>query len=345
MMIGVILLNLGGPDSLRAVKPFLYNLFSDRQIIRLGPPFMQKPLAWLISTIRSKKTEKMYSQIGGKSPIFDITKAQAKALEEALNKRSNPPLSPFSKEGQGGIPNRSQFFKVYIGMRYWRPFAEDVVEEIFRDGIRKLVGLSLYPQYSVTTSGSSLSQFREVSSRYDMEIFTADSWHNHPLYIEALVDVIKKGIESFDRLSSNVHVLFSAHSLPQKIIDQGDPYVDQTLETIREIEKQLPIRWHLSYQSKSGPVKWLEPSTDDKLEELARDGIKNVLVVPISFVSDHIETLYEIDILYKNLAGKLNINLKRTEALNTHPKFIGALQDIVEKSLKDSEKNKSAGLP
>jgi ferrochelatase len=336
MMIGVILLNLGGPDSLQAVKPFLYNLFSDRQIIRLGPPFMQKPLAWLISTIRSKKTEKMYSQIGGKSPIFDITKAQAKALEEALNKGSNPPLPPFSKGGQGGITNPSQSFKVYIGMRYWRPFAEDVVAEIFRDGIRKLVGLSLYPHYSVTTSGSSLSQFREVSSRYHMEILTVGSWHNHPLYIEALVDVIKKGIESFDRLSSNVHVLFSAHSLPQKIIDQGDPYVDQTLETIREIEKQLPIRWHLSYQSKSGPVKWLEPSTDDKLEELARDGIKNVLVVPISFVSDHIETLYEIDILYKNLAGKLNINLKRTEALNTHPKFIGALHDIVEKSLNNS---------
>jgi ferrochelatase len=342
MITGVILLNLGGPDSLQAVRPFLYNLFSDRQIIRLGPPFMQKPLAWLISTLRSKKTENMYSQIGGKSPIFDITKAQAKALEEALNKGSNP---PFPKGGQGGITNPSQSFKVYIGMRYWRPFAEDVVAEIFRDGIRKLVGLSLYPQYSVTTSGSSLSQFREVSSRYDMEIFTADSWHNHPLYIEALVDVIKKGLESFDRLSSNIHVLFSAHSLPQKIIDQGDPYVNQTLETIREIEKHLPIRWHLSYQSKSGPVKWLEPSTDDKLGELARDGIKNVLVVPISFVSDHIETLYEIDILYKNLAGKLHINLKRTEALNTHPKFIRALQDIVEKSLEDSGENKSTGLP
>jgi len=350
MMTGVILLNLGGPDSLQAVKPFLYNLFSDRQIIRLGPPFMQKPLAWLISTIRSKKTEKMYSKIGGKSPIFDITKAQAKALEETLNKSSN---LFFTKEGQGGITNTSDSFKVYIGMRYWRPFTEDVVAEIFRDGIRKLVGLSLYPQYSVTTSGSSLSQFREVSSRYDMEIFTVDSWHNHPLYIEALVDVIKKGLESFDRESNpplppfskggrggitqsspDIHVLFSAHSLPQKIIDQGDPYVDQIVETIREIEKQLPIRWHLSYQSKSGPVKWLEPSTDDKLEELARDGIKNVLVVPISFVSDHIETLYEIDILYNNLARKLNINLKRTEALNTHPKFIGALQDIVEKSLK-----------
>jgi protoporphyrin/coproporphyrin ferrochelatase len=327
MMTGVILLNLGGPDSLQAVRPFLYNLFSDRQIIRLGPAFMQKPLAWLISTLRSPKAEKMYRQIGGKSPILDITQAQAKALEEALNKGANPPQS----------------FKVYIGMRYWHPFTEDVVGEIFRDGIKKIVGLSLYPQYSVTTSGSSLSQFREVASRYTMQIVIVDSWHNHPLYIAALVDVIKKGLESFSPSSliphpsslGDIHVLFSAHSLPQKIIDQGDPYVDQTLETIREIEKLLPIKWHLSYQSKSGPVKWLEPSTDDTLEELASDGIKNVLIVPISFVSDHIETLYEIDILYQNLARKLNINMQRTESLNTHPKFIEALQDIILNSLKN----------
>ena len=334
ILTGVILLNLGGPDSLQAVRPFLYNLFSDREIIRLGPAPMQKPLAWLISTLRSPKTEKMYSQIGGKSPILDITRAQAVALEEALNKKSNSPHS----------------FKVYIGMRYWRPFTEEVVEQMSRDGIKKVIGLSLYPQYSVTTSGSSISEFRKAASRYGMEIIIVDSWHNHPLYIEALVDVINKGIESFSPSASgrepsslilhpssldNIHVLFSAHSLPQKIIDQGDPYVDQTVETIREIEKLLPITWHLSYQSKSGPVKWLEPSTEDKLEELAHAGIKNVLVVPISFVSDHIETLYEIDILYKDLAGKLGINLKRTESLNDHPKFIAALQDIVEKSLKN----------
>ena len=318
ILTGVILLNLGGPDSLQAVRPFLYNLFSDREIIRLGPASMQKPLAWLISTLRSPKTEKMYSQIGGKSPILDITRAQAVALEEALNKKSNSPHS----------------FKVYIGMRYWRPFTEEVVAQMSRDGIKKVIGLSLYPQYSVTTSGSSISEFRKAASRYGMEIIIVDSWHNHPLYIEALVDVIKRGLASFER-ESNPHILFSAHSLPQKIIDQGDPYVDQTVETIREIEKLLPITWHLSYQSKSGPVKWLEPSTEDKLEELAHAGIKNVLVVPISFVSDHIETLYEIDILYKDLAGKLGINLKRTESLNAHPKFIAALQDIVEKSLKN----------
>jgi protoporphyrin/coproporphyrin ferrochelatase len=343
LMTGVILLNLGGPDSLQAVRPFLYNLFSDREIIRLGPAPMQKPLAWLISTLRSPKTEKMYRQIGGKSPILDITQAQSRALEEALNKQSNSPHS----------------FKVYSGMRYWHPFTDEVVAQISRDGIKKVIGLSLYPQYSVTTSGSSISQFREAASRHTMETITVDSWHNHPLYIEALVDVIKKGLASFQSSSpdsessslilhpsslNDVHVLFSAHSLPQKIIDQGDPYADQTLETIREIERLLPIRWHLSYQSKSGPVKWLEPSTDDKLEELAHDGIRNVLVVPISFVSDHIETLYEIDILYKNLAGKLNINLKRTESLNTHPKFIEALQDIVMKSLKKTGNNKSAAL-
>ena len=359
----IILLNLGGPDSLRAVRPFLLNLFSDRQIIRLGPPFMQKPLAWLISSLRSKKTENMYSQIGGKSPIFDITRAQADALEEALNRHSenygasghipSDLAGDFKVNGNTVSYNAGKrFFRVYIGMRYWHPFIEDVVAQISRDGIKKIIGLSLYPQYSVTTSGSSLTKLKEAASRYDMKVSTIGSWHNHPLYIEALVDVIRKGLLSFQSttpepetssfhlhpsLLDTVHVLFSAHSLPQKIIDRGDPYADQTMETIREIGRRLPIRWHLSYQSKSGPVKWLEPSTEEKLEELAREGVKDVLVVPISFVSDHIETLYEIDILYKNLSEGLKINMKRTEALNTHPKFIDALRDIVHKSLINSE--------
>lgn len=358
MTIGTILLNLGGPDSLQAVKPFLYNLFSDRQIIRLGPPFMQKPLAWLISTIRSKKTEQYYRLIGGKSPILDITKAQAKALEEVLNKESGVnshqsilPHPPLSKGGiNGGVfselrtPNSQLSFKVYIGMRYWHPFIEDVIPEIYKNGIRKLIALSLYPQYSITTSGSSISKLNEVAADYRMETVCIPSWYNHPLYIEALVDVIKKGVDSFFTSSfiphpsslNEIHVLFSAHSLPQKIIDKGDPYVDQTMETIRDIAKRIPIKWHLSYQSKSGPVKWLEPSTEEKIKELASEGVKNILVVPISFVSDHIETLYEIDILYKNFAEKLGVNLKRAESLNTHPKFIEALKDIVIKSLQKS---------
>jgi len=333
--IGVILLNLGGPDSLQAVRPFLYNLFSDRQIIRLGPGFMQKPLARLISAIRSKKTEKFYSLIGGKSPISEITKAQAKALENSLNSpRSDHRTSPS--------------FRVYGGMRYWHPFIEDVVPVIYRDGITKLIALSLYPQYSVATSGSSLSKFEEVAAAFPIETLSIPSWYDHPLYIEALVDVIKKGIESFDGNSnrgSEVHVLFSAHSLPQKIIEQGDPYVDQIMGTIRKVSERMPIRWHLSYQSRSGPVKWLGPSTDTKLSELASEGIRRVLIVPISFVSDHIETLYEIDILYKNLAEELKIDLKRTASLNTHPVFIEALKELLWKRLREKDRDKSATSP
>jgi protoporphyrin/coproporphyrin ferrochelatase len=330
MTVGVILLNLGGPDSLRAIRPFLYNLFSDRQIIPLGPPFMQKPLAKLISAIRSKKTEKMYQLIGGRSPITEITKAQAEALEKALNGQPAAPDFRIAKRNKKTVTS----FKVFIGMRYWHPFIEDVIPEIDKDGIRKLVALSLYPQYSAATSGSSISRFKEVSARYDMETFCIPSWNIHPFYIDALVDIIKEGLESFSGSSfHNIHVLFSAHGLPKKIIEQGDPYVDQTIETIKEITKRVPLKWHLSYQSRSGPVKWLEPSTDRKLKELAGSGVRDILVVPISFVSDHIETLYEIDILYKNLAEKLGMRLRRTASLNAHPKFIEALRDIVETSL------------
>jgi ferrochelatase len=365
--IGVILLNLGGPDSLNAIKPFLYNLFSDRQIIQLGPPFLQKQLAWLISTIRSKKTEKMYAMIGGKSPILDITIAQAKALEEALNQESGvgSQKSERNKDSKLRTTSSELSFKVYVGMRYWHPLIEEVIPKIYNDGIRKLIALSLYPHYSLATSGSSLTKLKEVlikiykpegakltefvssfehqkgkssfavhNSQFTVHCIT--SWFNHPLYIEALVDVIKRGLESFiPPHTLPPHILFSAHSLPKKIIDEGDPYVNQITGTIEEITRLMPIKWHLSYQSKSGPVKWLEPSTDEKLKELAREGVKDILVVPISFVSDHIETLYEIDILYKNIADKLGIKLKRVDSLNTHPHFIEALKDMVEKSAKE----------
>jgi ferrochelatase len=356
--LGIVLLNLGGPDSLEAVRPFLYNLFSDRQIIELGPQFLQKPLAWLISTIRSKKTEGFYNLIGGKSPILEITMAQAKALEEVLNdelyarSQEAPPPIPPPRGGRARVGAAKKKFKVYVGMRYWQPLIEDVVPIIFNDGIRKIIALSLYPQYSVTTSGSSLSRLKEVAADYPIEIFSISSWFKHPLYIKALVDVIKNGMKSFNQKSPplypplakggqkggiksgiDVHVLFSAHSLPCKIVEKGDPYVHQIMGTIEEITKIIPIKWHLSYQSKSGMVKWLEPPTDEKLKDLAAEGIKNILVVPISFVSDHIETLYEIDILYKNLADKLGLTLKRVDSLNTHPTFIGALKDMVKQSL------------
>jgi len=344
--IGVILLNLGGPDSLQAVKPFLYNLFSDRQIIQLGPSFMQKPIAWLISTMRSKKTERFYSLIGGKSPILDITMAQAKELEEALNNDMGT-----RRHGDMEILNVTDSpihrftdlrFKVFVGMRYWHPLIEEVIPEIYSAGIKRLIVLNLYPQYSVATSGSSITKLKEVISKYPIELYCIPSWYNHPLYIEVLVDVMKKGLESFNSNSpihpfthSPIHVLFSAHSLPKKFIGEGDPYVNQIMGTIKEITKRIEIKWHLSYQSKSGPVKWLEPSTDEMIKELAGKGIKNVLVVPISFVSDHVETLYEIDILYRQMAEGFGINLRRTESLNTHPLFIAALKDMVIEKIKE----------
>lgn len=325
--IGILLLNLGGPDSLGAVRPFLFNLFSDREIIRLGPSFMQKPLAYLISTMRHKKTEGYYRLIGGKSPIFEITDKQARALEEELN------VSPPTYNG-------SRPFRVFIGMRYWHPSIEATVPEIFHQGIKRVIALGLYPHYSIATAGSSFSKMNEVVSRFPMEVFTISSWHDHPLYIESLVEKIQRGMDFFHSQEGvrkdNVHVLFSAHSLPKKFIEEGDPYIEQIKGTINEITKKAKIEWDLSYQSKSGPVEWLEPSTDEMIKELAGRGVKNLLVVPISFVSDHIETLYEIDILYKDMAKSLGMRLERAESLNTSPLFISALAEIVKKGMKEA---------
>ena len=308
-MIGVILLNLGGPDSIDAVRPFLYNLFSDREIIRLGPSFLQKPIAALIIGMKLRKTLAAYNLIGGKSPLLDITSAQAKALEEMLHMR------------------------VYVGMRYWHPFTEESLEQMHKEGINRIIALSLYPQYSVATTGSSIKHFKDAAAKYSFEYSCVTSWFNHPLYIDALAAQIEEGLKGFDTKPA---VLFSAHSLPQKLVTSGDPYVNEIRGTIEALTKRLDLQWSLSYQSKTGPVKWLEPSTEQMLHELAGKGIKDLLVVPISFVSDHIETLYEIDILYTEMAKHLGITLKRIESLNTSAKFIEALADIVLKKVADS---------
>ena len=333
-LIAVLLLNLGGPDSLEAVRPFLFNLFSDREIIRLGPPFMQKPLAALISALRHKKTEGYYRLIGGKSPILDITEAQARALEKELNNQSGVRPQASEAEKPSPLTSRRSPYRVFIGMRYWHPLIEDIVREIHEEGIRKIVALGLYPHYSIATTGSSLSKLKEVASRFSgdpFEIFTVLSWQDHPRYVDALVEKIQKGIDAFrpSRRRGDVHLLFSAHSLPEKFIEEGDPYVEHIQTTIGEIGKRIEIEWDLSYQSKSGPVKWLSPSTDEMIGTLSGRGVKKLLVVPISFVSDHIETLYEIDILYRSEAEGLGIRLERAESLNTHPLFIEALRDLV----------------
>ncbi len=315
MKTGVMLLNLGGPDSLDAVRPFLFNLFSDRDIIPLGPKPLQKPLAWMISTLRAPKTKKAYSLIGGGSPILKITSEQAMALQKELR-------------DIGDIP-------VYVGMRYWHPFIEDSVKKASEEGCKRLIGLSLYPHYSRATTYSAMSVFKRACTKEGLKYTNIESWHNHPLYIEALVEKIKAKLEQ-DR---DTLILFSAHGLPVKFIEEGDPYLDEIKTTKELVMKRLSkeygtLLYRLAFQSRSGPMKWLEPSTEDVIVEVAKEGIKKILVVPISFVSDHIETLYEIDILYKQLADRHGVALERTESLNTSKLLIAALKELVMEAYK-----------
>ncbi|GAB4388083.1 MAG: ferrochelatase [Thermodesulfovibrionales bacterium] len=308
-MTGIVLLNLGGPETIEDVRPFLYRLFSDRRIIRLGPAPLQKPIAWLISAMRASKTKEAYGLIGGGSPILRITRGQASALEDALR-------------GEGD-------FRVYVAMRYTPPFTDEAVGQARRDGAERLIGLTLYPHYSKATTGSSMLVFEEAAAREGMSFSAVTSWFDHPLYVEALADVIRK------KLRPGMEVLFSAHSLPVRFIEEGDPYVDEIMGTIRAVAQKVPMSWHLGYQSRSGPVKWLEPSTEEALRRLASEGAREVLMVPVSFVSDHIETLYEIDILYKSVGEGFGLRIERTESLNTHPLLIGALKEL---ALKEARK-------
>jgi ferrochelatase len=311
-MTGVVLLNMGGPDSLEAVRPFLYNIFSDRDIIRLGPAFLQKPIASLISAYRAGYSRYIYDQIGGRSPLTAITQAQAAALQAELR-------STAAAQTPGA-------FRVVAGMRYWRPYIGDSVKGLAAEGAEELIGLSLYPQYSRASTGPAMKAFRSAADEVGVKYRCIESWHDHPLYIDALTERITGGMDSF---AGKPVVLFSAHSLPRKFIDEGDPYLEQTMATIKALDERIRMSWRLAFQSRSGPVKWLGPSTKDTLAALAAEGTKDVLIVPISFVSDHIETLYEIDVLYTELAAGLGLNLRRSASLNTFGPFIRCLADLV----------------
>ncbi len=309
--IGVVLLNMGGPDSLEAIQPFLYNLFSDHDIIQIPKP-IQKPVAWIISKTRAKKTEEYYKVMGGKSPQKEQTEEQAKALQNVLGKD----------------------FKVVVAMRYWHPFTEEALEKLKNENLEKIILLPLYPQYSKTTTGSSFNEFFRQFEKFkkqgyfkDVEVVKVESYHNNQRYIKAMVDNIKENLPDY----KDYHFLFSAHSLPEKIIKEGDPYKNQIEETVELIKNSFPeVDYSLAYQSKVGPVKWLEPMTDEKIIELAKKGIKNIAVIPVAFVSEHSETLYELDIQYGKLAKEHGIeNYKRIPTLKTHPEFIQTLKEIV----------------
>jgi ferrochelatase len=321
--IGVLLFNLGGPETLEDVRPFLFNLFSDPDIIRLPWRALQRPLAWLISTQRYKLSRGYYEKIGGGSPLRKITDEQARALELAL-------------------ASRNIVAKAYVGMRYWHPFLEDAIEQIRRDRVTHLIVLPLYPQFSVSTTGSSLNRMRELAGANGdvaRRVSVIEKWHDDPEYLGALAASIKEELTKFNEQDpARIHIVFSAHSVPVSYIEEGDPYLDQTRETVRSVMKLIGSdRPHsLSFQSKVGPVKWLQPSTDEMIRKLAAEGVSQMLLVPVSFVSEHIETLYELDILYRNVAKEVGIaDYRRVPALNCRSDFIDALAGLVEKKLID----------
>ncbi|MBM9535967.1 ferrochelatase [Desulfobulbus alkaliphilus] len=311
--IGVLLLNLGGPRQLEDVKPFLFNLFSDRQIIRLGPAFLQKTLARIIAHRRAPKSREYYRRIGGGSPILEKTREQAQALEDIL--------------GQEGD------FLVRPCMRYWHPFAREALTEMAAAGVDELIALPLYPQYSLATTGSSLQDLYQTQARYgpDVPLREIRSWPAEPNYIACLAARIKEGLHRFG--DQPVQLLYSAHSLPVRFIEEGDPYVTDLEKTIKALEEQTGLKGELCYQSRSGPVQWIGPSTPELLARSAAAGTSNVLVVPLSFVSDHVETLYEIDIEYRQMAADLGMRLECTRGLNDDPLFIDALRNLVRTSL------------
>ncbi|ESQ39495.1 hypothetical protein EUTSA_v10001248mg [Eutrema salsugineum] len=324
--IGVLLLNLGGPETLDDVQPFLFNLFADPDIIRLPPmfQFLQKPLAQFISVARAPKSKEGYASIGGGSPLRLITDAQAEEIRKCLCEKNVPA-------------------KVYVGMRYWHPFTEEAIEQIKRDGITKLVVLPLYPQFSISTSGSSLRLlerlFREDEYLVNMQHTVIPSWYQREGYIKAMANLIQSELGKFGS-PSQVVIFFSAHGVPLAYVEEaGDPYKAEMEECVDLIMEELDRRnitnaYTLAYQSRVGPVEWLKPYTEEAITELGKKGVENLLAVPISFVSEHIETLEEIDVEYKELALKSGIkNWGRVPALGTEPMFISDLADAVVESL------------
>ncbi len=309
----LIFLNMGGPDSLDAVEPFLYNLFSDRELIQLpAGALLQKPFARLISHFRAKKVVENYRMIGGKSPLLEWTQKQVAGTAQRLG--SN--------------------FKPYVIMRYWKPRAEQVLAEIKAEGIESAIVVSMYPHYTGATTGSSINDFKRATITVypKLEYQLIEDWYDWPNYLDALANRINEGLDNYhDLMRDEVQILFSAHALPQKFIDRGDPYRQQVEETVQGVMQRVGhYDWSISYQSRSGPVKWMEPGTEEVLQELSAAGHRAVLMVPISFVSDHIETLEEIDVEYRGLATSLGlVNFHRAPSLNDEGDFLDALAALV----------------
>jgi ferrochelatase len=314
--VGIVLFQLGGPDTLEAIEPFLYNLFCDPDIIDF--PFARigrKPLAKLISTTRSRKVQHHYALIGGGSPIRRNTERQARALECKLRYQ--------------GIDAHC-----FVAMRYWHPFTAEAIEQLRAAGCDEVVLLPLYPQYSSTTTGSSLNEWSRLFAD-ELPVHVVETFYRHPTYLDALREKVNEALSRFPS-PARPEIVFSAHSIPMSVIEKGDPYQRQIEETVRLLMQcggwANPHR--LCYQSKVGASRWLQPSLHQTLKGLAAERVREVCVVPIAFVSDHVETLVEIDHEAREEAHQLGMTqFEMTAGLNDSPKFIHALSELVQQAL------------
>jgi len=308
----VILFNLGGPDKLESVEPFLFNLFNDPAILNL-PAIFRYPLAKLISNRRAPIAKKIYIELGGSSPILKLTKDQSTALEKNLNQNK-----------------LNEKYKCFVVMRCWHPRAEEVIKNVKLYNPNEIILMPLYPQYSAATSGSSIKEWNEVCKKnnYKIKTSTICCYPTDENFINAHVKEISKKIKDLN----NFKLIFSAHGLPIKNIKKGDPYQWQVEQSVNKIVKNLNynnLDWILSYQSRVGLLKWIEPSTDDVIIENSKIG-KHIVLVPIAFVSEHSETLVELDIEYKKLATDNGCNeYTRVPALGTNEDFILAMSELI----------------
>jgi protoporphyrin/coproporphyrin ferrochelatase len=311
----VLMMAYGGPNLLEDVEPYLLDVRGGRET----PPE-------LVEEVRER-----YAQIGGRSPLLEITRQQASALEVCLNESSSP----------------ENHFRVFVGMRHWHPYIRAAVEQIHNAGHSRVVGICMAPYYSRMSIGAYAEKLRlaveEVQSQdgasAPLEVRLVEAWNTHPGFIQSVVEKVQDGLAKFSPGElGRVYTIFTAHSLPVAIINQGDPYADQFKLTAGLVAEGAGLAagcWQTGYQSAGAQnTRWLGPSLEEVLAEVAEKGEKYVLVAPIGFVADHVEILYDVDILAKSVAEKLGIHLERTESPNASPTFIQALTSIIEEKVK-----------
>jgi ferrochelatase len=320
---GIVMLNLGGPATLDDVEPFLLELFADREIIQLP---LQRWLGPFIARRRTPKVRGLYAAIGGGSPILRYTEAQGRGMVARLD-RLSPETAPH---------------RFYVAFRYTRPRSDDALRMMRADGVERAVAFTQYPQFSCSTTGSSLNELWRAASRTGLrdafEWSILDRWPVHPSFIEAMTETVRDGLDQFEPADrGKVLLLFSAHSLPLDVIDRGDSYPQEVGASVQRVVERLAVSnpYILAYQSDVGPVRWLGPSTAQVLRRLGARGQQHVLVVPIAFTSDHIETLSELDREYGEVAHQAGItHYRRAPALNDRPRFLDALAEMVRDHLK-----------